>query len=109
MMFMTRPLRTATPSVNSILRHHVAPRAKLPRTAALRVAVASPTTQRAMFATCQKRDQAKTFSNQAKLPRLPVPDLDKSLEGYLKSLIPVLEQKVSSITPKKKLTKARSQ
>jgi carnitine O-acetyltransferase len=48
-----------------------------------------------MFATSQRHDQAKTFANQAKLPRLPVPDLDKSLEGYLKSLIPVLEQKVS--------------
>ena len=39
----------------------------------------------------------KTFSNQTKLPRLPVPDLEKSLEGYLKSLIPLLEQKVSDI------------
>jgi len=43
--------------------------------------------------------KAKTLSNQSKLPRLPVPDLDKSLEGYLKSLIPVLEQKVSSLQP----------
>ena len=41
-----------------------------------------------------RQDQPKTFSNQGKLPRLPIPELDKSLEGYLKSLAPVLEQKV---------------
>lgn len=49
-----------------------------------------------MFATTRRRaDQPKTYSLQPTLPRLPVPDLEKSLEGYLKSLIPVLEQKVS--------------
>ncbi|WVR07972.1 hypothetical protein IAU60_005015 [Kwoniella sp. DSM 27419] len=46
-----------------------------------------------MFALSTRRpNQAKTFSNQDKLPRLPVPDLEKSLEGYLKSLDPILEQ-----------------
>ncbi|WRT69787.1 uncharacterized protein IL334_006778 [Kwoniella shivajii] len=46
-----------------------------------------------MFAiSTHRRDQPKTFSNQSKLPRLPVPDLEKSLEGYLKSLGPILEQ-----------------
>ncbi|KAK8849764.1 hypothetical protein IAR55_005100 [Kwoniella newhampshirensis] len=39
-----------------------------------------------------RRDQPKTFSNQSKLPRLPVPELEKSLEGYVKSLVPLLEQ-----------------
>jgi len=47
------------------------------------------------LATGEKR--VNTMSNQTKLPRLPVPDLDKSMEGYLKSLIPVLEQKVGSL------------
>ncbi|WWC92892.1 uncharacterized protein L201_007854 [Kwoniella dendrophila CBS 6074] len=46
-----------------------------------------------MFAlSAYQREQVKTFSNQSKLPRLPVPDLEKSLEGYLKSLGPILEQ-----------------
>lgn len=36
---------------------------------------------------------AKTFSLQSSLPRLPIPDLEKSLEGYVKSLTPLLEQK----------------
>lgn len=48
-----------------------------------------------MFAASTYRsDQPKTFENQSKLPRLPVPDLEASLEGYLKSLGPVLEEKV---------------
>nr|XP_019043447.1 carnitine acetyltransferase [Kwoniella bestiolae CBS 10118]OCF22377.1 carnitine acetyltransferase [Kwoniella bestiolae CBS 10118] len=51
------------------------------------------TGQKRMFAlSAHRRDQPKTFSNQDRLPRLPVPDLEKSLEGYLKSLGPVLEQ-----------------
>jgi carnitine O-acetyltransferase len=55
-----------------------------------------------MFAlSSHRKDQPKTFSNQSKLPRLPVPDLDKSLEGYMKSLMPVIEQKVS--VPKSRL------
>jgi carnitine O-acetyltransferase len=37
----------------------------------------------------------KTFANQDKLPRLPIPDLDKSLDRYVRSLIPLIEQKVS--------------
>ncbi|WVQ66414.1 uncharacterized protein L199_004594 [Kwoniella botswanensis] len=49
--------------------------------------------QKRMFAlSAHRRDQPKTFSNQSKLPRLPVPDLEKSLEGYLKSLGPILGQ-----------------
>jgi hypothetical protein len=40
-------------------------------------------------------EQAKAFSNQSNLPRLPVPDLEQSLKGYLESLKPILEQKVS--------------
>nr|XP_019003669.1 carnitine acetyltransferase [Kwoniella mangroviensis CBS 8507]OCF67130.1 carnitine acetyltransferase [Kwoniella mangroviensis CBS 8507] len=54
---------------------------------------ASVARQQRMFAlSAHRRDQPKTFSNQSKLPRLPVPDLEKSLEGYLKSLGPILEQ-----------------
>ncbi|WVQ95947.1 hypothetical protein IAU59_003046 [Kwoniella sp. CBS 9459] len=46
-----------------------------------------------MFALSTRRaQQPKTFSNQDKLPKLPVPDIEKSLEGYLKSLGPLLEQ-----------------
>jgi carnitine O-acetyltransferase len=43
-----------------------------------------------------RKNQTKTFAFQDKLPRLPVPELEKSLEGYIKSLGPVLEQKVSA-------------
>ena len=50
--------------------------------------------KRMLATSAYRSDQPKTFSNQPKLPRLPVPDLEKSLDGYLKSLIPVLEQKV---------------
>ncbi|RXK39702.1 carnitine acetyltransferase [Tremella mesenterica] len=39
--------------------------------------------------------QPKTFSNQDVLPRLPVPGLDQSLQAYLKSLTPLLEQKLT--------------
>ncbi|OCF34330.1 carnitine acetyltransferase [Kwoniella heveanensis BCC8398] len=46
-----------------------------------------------MFALSTRRaQQPKTFSNQDKLPRLPVPDLETTLEGYLRSLGPLLEQ-----------------
>ncbi|OWZ78816.1 carnitine acetyltransferase [Cryptococcus neoformans Bt85] len=49
---------------------------------------------RRMFAASTYRsNQPKTFENQSKLPRLPVPDLEASLEGYLKSLEPLLEEK----------------
>lgn len=52
---------------------------------------------RRMFAASTYRiNQPKTFENQSKLPRLPVPDLEASLEGYLKSLGPLLEEKVGS-------------
>lgn len=50
---------------------------------------------RSMATLASGEEKVKTLSNQNKLPRLPVPDLDKSLQGYLKSVIPVLEQKVS--------------
>ena len=39
-----------------------------------------------------------TYSNQTKLPRLPIPDLEKSLESYVTSLVPILEQKVRKTT-----------
>jgi carnitine O-acetyltransferase len=65
------PLR---PSVNNIIYHTIS--------------------KRMFAASFYRANQPKTFSNQAKLPRLPVPDLETSLEGYLKSLVPVLEQKV---------------
>jgi carnitine O-acetyltransferase len=52
-------------------------------------------TSKRMFATSSRRpEQAKTYALQQTLPRLPVPDLEKSLKAYLKSLVPVLEQKV---------------
>jgi hypothetical protein len=56
----------------------------------------SPTAARMFSLSAHRANQPKTFSNQNKLPRLPVPDLEKSLEGYLKSLAPLLEQKVST-------------
>ena len=54
----------------------------------------TPSTSQMFSTSSYRQDQPKTFSNQNKLPRLPIPELDKSLEGYLKSLAPVLEQKV---------------
>lgn len=51
-----------------------------------------------MFATSRRRaNQPKTYDLQPTLPRLPVPDLEKSLEGYLRSLAPVIEQKVRAL------------
>jgi hypothetical protein len=41
-----------------------------------------------------------TYGNQSKVPRLPVPDLEKSMEAYVKSLVPLLEQKVGSFDPR---------
>jgi len=38
-----------------------------------------------------------TYRFQSKIPRLPVPDLEKSMEAYVKSLVPLLEQKVGSV------------
>ncbi|GFZ49784.1 hypothetical protein JCM24511_07187 [Saitozyma sp. JCM 24511] len=54
-----------------------------------------------------RANQPKTFSNQNKLPRLPVPDLEKSLEGYLKSLAPLLEQKYDASTLPKEIEKRK--
>ncbi|KAK4058251.1 hypothetical protein OIO90_000408 [Microbotryomycetes sp. JL221] len=46
-----------------------------------------------MFAlTPYKRDQPRTLSRQKDLPRLPIPQLDNSLERYLESLRPFLLQ-----------------
>src|ERR1700710_1398941 len=39
--------------------------------------------------------QPRTFENQAKLPRLPVPDLESTLDKYVTSLLPLIEQSVS--------------
>lgn len=36
-------------------------------------------------------DRASTFSNQSKLPHLPIPDLDATLQHYRTSLIPLVE------------------
>lgn len=44
--------------------------------------------------TVSRGDTVKTFQHQSSLPRLPVPDLEKALEAYVKSLIPVMEQRV---------------
>jgi hypothetical protein len=50
-----------------------------------------------MFAlSAHRQAQPKTFANQALLPRLPIPELEQSLQGYLESLRPVLEQKVAA-------------
>lgn len=60
------------------------------------ISAVARTHQARMVATsAPRKQQAKTFAYQDKLPRLPVPDLEKSLEGYVKSLTPILEQKVS--------------
>lgn len=40
-----------------------------------------------------RTDMPKTFSNQMSLPRLPVPPLEQSLERYLHSIEPILQQK----------------
>ncbi|WFD37994.1 carnitine O-acetyltransferase [Malassezia japonica] len=40
-----------------------------------------------------RTDMPKTFGKQATLPRLPVPALSESLDRYLKSLEPILQQK----------------
>jgi hypothetical protein len=58
----------------------------------------STSIQARMVATSAPRNnQAKTFAYDDKLPRLPVPDLENSLKGYVQSLTPVLEQKVSCV------------
>ena len=58
-----------------------------------------------MFAlSAYRSSQPKTLANQDKLPMLPIPELEQTLQGYLKSLSPVLEQKVRSETLRQKLT-----
>jgi len=41
-----------------------------------------------------KPTSTSTYANQSKVPRLPIPDLEGSMEAYVKSLVPLLEQKV---------------
>ncbi|KAL1412564.1 hypothetical protein Q8F55_000311 [Vanrija albida] len=57
--------------------------------------------------TAPKKSPARTFEYQDKLPRLPVPDLEKSLEGYIKSIVPLLEQKYGSHALPKELEKRK--
>ena len=57
-----------------------------------------PARRAKMSTTASESTQVNTFVNQNKLPRLPIPDLEKSTQGYVKSLIPVLEQNVSHST-----------
>ena len=54
-----------------------------------------PDDHRKMVHSSPPRRGPKTFSNQHEIPRLPVPDLEGSLEGYIRSLQPVIEQRVS--------------
>jgi hypothetical protein len=49
---------------------------------------------RLLSTTPAKTPSTSTFANQSKVPRLPIPDLEKSMEVYVKSLVPLLEQKV---------------
>ncbi|ORY34657.1 Choline/Carnitine o-acyltransferase-domain-containing protein [Naematelia encephala] len=65
---------------------------------------------RRMFAStsfASNEPRPKTFSQQHRLPRLPVPDLEKSLEAYVKSLVPVLEQKYDAGSLSKELEKRK--
>lgn len=41
---------------------------------------------------CRGLATQKTFDNQSKLPRLPVPDLEATAERYKRSLLPLLNQ-----------------
>ena len=53
-----------------------------------------PSQMRLLSASASVSEHAKTYSNQDRLPRLPIPELDKTMEAYVKSLAPLLEQKV---------------
>lgn len=55
---------------------------------------------RSMLSTTSLRhkEATSTYANQSKVPRLPVPDLDKSMDAYVRSLVPLLEQKVCHIS-----------
>ncbi|KAI8143533.1 acyltransferase ChoActase/COT/CPT [Fennellomyces sp. T-0311] len=46
--------------------------------------------RRAMSTSTTEQPQQKTFSNQSKLPRLPIPDLQATAARYKKSLLPLL-------------------
>lgn len=54
-------------------------------------------TLRLLSSTTPTRDDGLTgtYGNQSKVPRLPIPNLEKTIEAYVKSLVPLLEQKVS--------------
>ncbi|ODN84949.1 hypothetical protein L202_00794 [Cryptococcus amylolentus CBS 6039] len=74
-------------SLKSVLKNR-------PLTSINRLSTYNPRPSTRMFAAQAHRNaQAKTLANQHKLPRLPVPGLQESLDGYLTSLLPLLEDK----------------
>jgi carnitine O-acetyltransferase len=49
---------------------------------------------RTLSSLSDKPTSTSTYANQSQIPRLPIPDLESSMESYVKSLVPLLEQKV---------------